>query len=123
MKQISTEYWHDGNILTVSYFFPLTNKDKAKIIIEAEIYPGTDWAAKRQKVRAEFHNVQNIKKDLDYNGIIDNVGPGSIDRITEKEILLQSRKFKEYTFKLFGSNRRSTNKIRIISNKVKIKAL
>ncbi len=38
MKQISTEYWHDGNIHSVYYSFPLTERDKAKIIIEAEIY-------------------------------------------------------------------------------------
>ena len=91
--------------------------------MEAEIYPGTGWAAKRQKVRAEFQNVQNIKKDVDFNGIIGNIGAGSIDRITEKEVIIGEQKFLEYIFRLFGSNRCSINKIRIVSNRVKIKAL
>ncbi len=123
MKQISLPYWHDGNIVSICYIFPIAKKDKTKIVIEAEIYPGTGWAAKRQKVRAEFHNVQNISKKIDFNDVIDNIGAGSIDRVLQKEIVFADRKFQQYTLRLFGSGRACTNRIRIVSNKVKIMTL
>ena len=123
MRQISVAYWHDGNIVSLYYIFPLTKKDKTKIIIEAEIYPGEGWAAKRQKVRAEFHNVQYINKKIDFNEVVDNIGAGTIDRVTQKEIIRANRKFQEYRFRLFGNSRSRTNMIRIVSNKVKITQL
>ncbi len=109
--------WHDGNIVDFRYIFPITKRDRPCIIIKAEVYANYINAAHRHLIQIEFPNIQNIDKKVNFPEIKDNVVAGSINYAKPKEIVNSLGTFQEYTFTLFGG------KIKIVSNKAKIKKI
>lgn len=108
--------WHDGNIITFNYVFPLSKKDKTKIIITAELYKD-DKAPQRRRVEVIFNDIQKINKKLDFIEIADNVCAGSLNFVEERELQYNKSRFYEYKVNIFGG------KLSLISKKVKIKGL
>ncbi len=93
--------WHDGNIISLISVFPMTKRDKSKVIINVDVYPSVQ-AAKRRKIQVEFLDVKKIIKNIDYEVIKDNVWAGSINNVKQKEIVISNKRYYEYSFILFG---------------------
>lgn len=106
--------WHDGNIKNFNYKFPTYGDKKTSIEIILELYKN-EAASVRQDYQVIFPRVTEIIKTIDFNEITDNVGAGSINWISQKEVLVNKKKYYMYKFDLFGG------KIIFFSGKARIK--
>ena len=94
-------YWHDGNIKTINYRFPLSRREKASIEMVLELYKDHN-AETPSDYRVIFPSVTEILKSIDFHAIVDNVGAGSVEWVDQKELTINGKKSYMYTVNLFG---------------------
>lgn len=108
--------WHDGNIKSIDYKFPLNKKQKARIDIIANVATDFDYSD-RHDIKITFPNTLDIAKSIDYEILTNNVMSGSISSAHQHKKVIANKEFMKYEFYLFGGH------ISIISKSAKITKL
>ena len=93
--------WHDGNIKSIDYKFPLDKTQKAKIVIIANVATDFDYSD-RHDIKITFPNTLDITKSIDYEILADNVKAGAISSARQHQTKIAAKKYMKYEFYLFG---------------------
>ena len=95
--------WHDGNIKSMNYQFPLSQKEKVKLECTANVSIDYNYTI-YQDLKITLSDVIDITQTIDFIDLIDNVEVGSISSANadEKATLIDGRKYFKYKFYLHG---------------------
>jgi hypothetical protein len=93
--------WHDGNIKSIDYKFPLNKKQKAKIEIIANVATDFDYSD-RHDIKITFANTLDVTKSIDYEILANNVKAGAISSAHQHKTAIATKKYMKYEFYLFG---------------------
>lgn len=107
-------YWHDGNIKSINNKFPVSGKERASIEISFELYKSHD-STDLQDYSVVFPSVKEIFQSVDFDAIVEHIGPGSVDWVDQKEVMINNKKVYKYTISLCGG------RMIIFSGKARIK--